>query len=176
MVATVDDELKERRFFSNINNFVSPWAGLNARLPFTSNPNFPNILATFQSCTSARNESGICTPASFCNFYGGRSSGTCSLGNICCVSRFHFSMPSACMYCESMLMVSTYTLYRCDEQVRWVNYTQQHVLGFTYFGKLVFYLWPHRSIGQLPARAKETHMSDQVISDGFNIANANSER
>lgn len=63
-----------------------PLAGLSNYIPVQWNPNFPNLATTFDSCTAPSGESGICAPGSVCSVFGGRPSGSCGLGGVCCIS------------------------------------------------------------------------------------------
>ena len=69
----------------------SSGGGLLTRLPYIANPNYyPAKLASFDSCTAPTGEAGICAPGAVCSLYGGRPSGTCSYGLVCCVSKLPF--------------------------------------------------------------------------------------
>ncbi len=104
-IGNIDDESNqmEGRLFGTLgasllnaglfnNRFTSgstfrPFASLAGRLPLTVNPNFPSPLATFDSCTAPSGEAGICTPGAACSLFGGRPSGSCLFGAVCCVSK-----------------------------------------------------------------------------------------
>ena len=70
----------------------SSGGGLLTRLPYIANPNYPNKLSTFDSCTAPSGESGICAPGAVCSLYGGRPSGTCSYGTVCCISNVIYKL------------------------------------------------------------------------------------
>ncbi len=65
------------RSFSNLAN----------RIPISYNPNFDNPLATFDACTAPSGDAGICAPGNICSLFGGRPSGSCILGKVCCISK-----------------------------------------------------------------------------------------
>lgn len=72
----------------NGNLFAStrPATILNS-LPVIRNPNFPSLLASsFDSCKASTGEMGICTPGFACSAYGGRPSGSCNFGTVCCIN------------------------------------------------------------------------------------------
>lgn len=70
------------------NNQPRPFAQLGLTSPVQLNPNFPNLLTTFDSCTSPNGQSGICTPGKVCGMFGGQPSGSCLFGGVCCVSKW----------------------------------------------------------------------------------------
>ncbi|EFX72229.1 hypothetical protein DAPPUDRAFT_254734 [Daphnia pulex] len=65
-----------------------PFGGLANRISITYNPNMENSFETFDSCTSPSpsGDAGICVPGSVCSLFGGRPSGSCPLGKICCIN------------------------------------------------------------------------------------------
>lgn len=77
--------LFNNRFTSGSNS--RPFASLANRFPITLNPNFANPIAAFDSCTAPSGESGICAPGAVCSLFGGRPSGSCILGGVCCISK-----------------------------------------------------------------------------------------
>ncbi len=68
-------------------NTWRPFTNPPNRLPISFNPNFNNPFANFDACTSPSGESGICTLGSLCSLFGGRPSGSCSFGKVCCISK-----------------------------------------------------------------------------------------
>lgn len=93
----VDEEVNraesESRFISGngiFNNQLRPGNKLGFlfnlanRIPFSiiSNSGRP-----FDACTTQNGDTGICTSGFVCSLFGGRPSGSCFLGNICCVSK-----------------------------------------------------------------------------------------
>ena len=69
-------------------NAWRPFSNLANRIPVSYNPNFDNPLDTFDACTSPSGDAGICVPGSVCSLFGGRPSGSCVLGKVCCVSEY----------------------------------------------------------------------------------------
>nr|CAH0107051.1 unnamed protein product [Daphnia galeata] len=67
-------------------NTWRPFTNPPNRLPISFNPNFNNPFANFDACTSPSGESGICTLGSLCSLFGGRPSGSCSFGKVCCIN------------------------------------------------------------------------------------------
>ncbi len=67
---------------------------------FIKNPNTPSLLRRYDSCDDPNGLKGVCVPASFCSQYGGRPSGSCSLGLACCISK-----------CKNYFVILNYTLY-----------------------------------------------------------------
>ncbi|XP_045027805.1 uncharacterized protein LOC116920532 isoform X3 [Daphnia magna] len=67
-------------------NTWRPFSSLSNRIPVTVNPNFNNPLSNFDACTSPSGDSGICAPGSVCSLFGGRPSGSCVLGKVCCIN------------------------------------------------------------------------------------------
>uniref|UniRef100_A0A0P6DD37 CUB domain-containing protein n=1 Tax=Daphnia magna TaxID=35525 RepID=A0A0P6DD37_9CRUS len=67
-------------------NTFRPLQGLGNKTPVTLNPNFDNLLTTFDGCTAPNGESGICAPGNICSLFGGRPSGSCILGKVCCIN------------------------------------------------------------------------------------------
>ncbi|EFX70294.1 hypothetical protein DAPPUDRAFT_112776 [Daphnia pulex] len=59
--------------FSPANTF-RPFGRLSVRQPL------------LDSCLTASGDSGICAPGSVCSLFGGRPSGSCSLGKTCCIN------------------------------------------------------------------------------------------
>ena len=101
-IPEVGNQIESRLGFSNIinaalfnNRFSSPTTGSNARpfsgltglLPFSVNPNYASPLSAFESCTAPTGESGICSPGPVCSLFGGRPSGSCLFGGVCCISK-----------------------------------------------------------------------------------------
>jgi hypothetical protein len=76
--------------FSPVNAW-RPFGGLANRISISYNPNMENSFETFDSCTSPSpsGDAGICVPRSVCSFFGGRPSGPCPLGKICCISKLN---------------------------------------------------------------------------------------
>jgi hypothetical protein len=72
-------------------NTWRPFANLANRIPITVNPNFDNPLATFDACTSPSGDAGICAPGNICSLFGGRPSGSCILGKVCCISKYPYT-------------------------------------------------------------------------------------
>lgn len=66
---------------------VIPRQSVINNLPFMRNPNFPNVLATYDSCKTTTDEWGICKPSTLCTAAGGRPVGSCLYGLVCCVSK-----------------------------------------------------------------------------------------
>ena len=58
-----------KKIYTAVNTKVTPWF-----VPFTS-------------CTSPNRETGICADSIACNRYGGRASGSCTGGRVCCISK-----------------------------------------------------------------------------------------
>ena len=54
--------------------------------PIIRNPDFPNMLDTFDSCTAPGGEAGICAPGAACVLFAGRPSGSCIAGKVCCIN------------------------------------------------------------------------------------------
>lgn len=74
---------------SNINNFNNPFASFFNRLPnnIIRNPDTaPPLTKNYESCVDASGLSGICIRPLLCNTFGGRLSGSCGLGTVCCIS------------------------------------------------------------------------------------------
>jgi hypothetical protein len=67
-------------------NTWRPFASLANRIPVSVNPDFSGPLANFDACTSPSGDAGICAPGSVCSLFGGRPSGSCILGKVCCIS------------------------------------------------------------------------------------------
>lgn len=67
-------------------NTWRPFNSLANRIPITYNPNFDSPLDDFDGCTSPSGESGICVPGSACSLFGGKPSGSCVLGKVCCIN------------------------------------------------------------------------------------------
>uniref|UniRef100_A0A0N8BNF5 CUB domain-containing protein n=2 Tax=Daphnia magna TaxID=35525 RepID=A0A0N8BNF5_9CRUS len=67
-------------------NTWRPFSSLANRIPVTVNPNFNSPLANFDACTSPSGDDGICAPGSVCSLFGGRPSGSCILGKVCCIN------------------------------------------------------------------------------------------
>lgn len=68
-------------------NTWRPFSNLANRIPVSYNPNFDNPLDNFDACTGSSGHSGICVPGSACSLFGGRPSGSCILGKVCCISK-----------------------------------------------------------------------------------------
>jgi len=81
--AAISNLLFNNRFS---NNRPRPLASLSNFIPLQWNPNFPNVATTFDSCTAPTGEAGICAPGSLCSVFGGRPSGSCGLGGVCCIN------------------------------------------------------------------------------------------
>lgn len=56
----------------------------NSAVATRSNPAF----VPFASCTTPNKETGICAESGACTRGGGRVSGSCNLGRVCCVSKY----------------------------------------------------------------------------------------
>ena len=74
------------------NTPANPFASLsslkpNKNQPFIPNPNYDGLFNYFDSCTTQNAEPGICTKSSVCSLFGGKLSGACSFGTVCCVSK-----------------------------------------------------------------------------------------
>nr|CAH0107322.1 unnamed protein product [Daphnia galeata] len=69
----------ENRLFVGLFNNVLPSTNAWGLL---INPLVQNSI----SCTTSSGESGICTLGSVCSLYGGRLSGSCSFGRVCCIN------------------------------------------------------------------------------------------
>ncbi|XP_046637991.1 uncharacterized protein LOC124316223 isoform X3 [Daphnia pulicaria] len=67
-------------------NTWRPFSNLANRIPVSVNPDFSGPLANFDACTSPSGDSGICAPGSVCSLFGGRPSGSCILGKVCCIN------------------------------------------------------------------------------------------
>ncbi|XP_032781855.2 uncharacterized protein LOC116919933 [Daphnia magna] len=67
-------------------NTFRPFQGLGTRSPVVLNPEFENPISTFDGCISPNGESGICAPGNICSLFGGRPSGACVLGKVCCIN------------------------------------------------------------------------------------------
>lgn len=67
-------------------NTWRPFASLANRIPVTVNPDYNSPLANFDACTSPSGDAGICAPGSVCSLFGGRPSGSCVLGKVCCIN------------------------------------------------------------------------------------------
>ncbi|KZS14670.1 Uncharacterized protein APZ42_020016 [Daphnia magna] len=67
-------------------NTWRPFSNLANRIPVSYNPNFDNPLDNFDACTGPSGHSGICVPGSACSLFGGRPSGSCILGKVCCIN------------------------------------------------------------------------------------------
>lgn len=67
-------------------NTWRPFASLANRIPVSVNPDFGSPLANFDACTSPSGDAGICAPGSVCSLFGGRPSGSCILGKVCCIN------------------------------------------------------------------------------------------
>jgi hypothetical protein len=68
-------------------NTWRPFSNLADRSPITINPNFENPISSFDACKSPNGEAGICAPGNICSLFGGRPSGSCVLGKVCCISK-----------------------------------------------------------------------------------------
>jgi hypothetical protein len=68
-------------------NTWRPFSNLANKSPVSLNPNLENSISTFDGCTSPNGESGICAPGNICALFGGRPSGSCLLGKVCCISK-----------------------------------------------------------------------------------------
>ena len=69
-------------------NTWRPFSNLANRIPISYNPNYDNPLDTFDACTSPSGDAGICAPGNICSLFGGRPSGSCILGKVCCISKY----------------------------------------------------------------------------------------
>lgn len=67
-------------------NTWRPFATLANRIPVSFNPNFDNMFDMFETCVSPNGDAGICAPGSVCSVFGGRPTGSCSFGKVCCIS------------------------------------------------------------------------------------------
>ncbi|XP_046458991.1 uncharacterized protein LOC124205588 [Daphnia pulex] len=67
-------------------NTWRPFSNLANKSPVSLNPNLENSISTFDGCTSPNGESGICAPGNICALFGGRPSGSCLLGKVCCIN------------------------------------------------------------------------------------------
>nr|CAH0107939.1 unnamed protein product [Daphnia galeata] len=67
-------------------NTWNPFSGLANKSPISINPNFENPISSFDACTSPNGESGICAPGNICSLFGGRPSGSCIFGKVCCIN------------------------------------------------------------------------------------------
>ncbi|XP_046459011.1 uncharacterized protein LOC124205602 [Daphnia pulex] len=67
-------------------NTWRPFASLANRVPVSVNPDFSGPLSNFDACTSPSGDAGICAPGSVCSLFGGRPSGSCILGKVCCIN------------------------------------------------------------------------------------------
>lgn len=86
-------EISESRLISGngiFNNQLRPGNKLGFlfnlanRIPFSI---IPNSGRPFDACTTQNGDTGICASGFVCSLFGGRPSGSCFLGNICCVSK-----------------------------------------------------------------------------------------
>lgn len=74
---------------NNNNNFNSLFSQLFSWLPntFVRNPDAGVPLTNqYDSCTDSSGGSGICIRSSQCSTFGGRPSGSCGVGTVCCIS------------------------------------------------------------------------------------------
>ncbi|KAK4010428.1 hypothetical protein OUZ56_019572 [Daphnia magna] len=67
-------------------NTWRPFATLANRIPVSFNPNFDNMFDMFETCVSPNGDAGICAPGSVCSLFGGRPTGSCSFGKVCCIN------------------------------------------------------------------------------------------
>ncbi|EFX72897.1 hypothetical protein DAPPUDRAFT_325653 [Daphnia pulex] len=67
-------------------NTWRPFSSLTNRIPISLNPDYNSPLANFDACTSPSGDAGICAPGSVCSLFGGRPSGSCILGKVCCIN------------------------------------------------------------------------------------------
>ncbi|XP_046637988.1 uncharacterized protein LOC124316223 isoform X1 [Daphnia pulicaria] len=67
-------------------NTWRPFSNLANRIPVSVNPDFSGPLTNFDACTSPSGDAGICAPGSVCSLFGGRPSGSCVLGKVCCIN------------------------------------------------------------------------------------------
>ena len=79
--------LFNNRFTASGTTLKKTFASLANILPITWNPNYVGPITTFDSCTAPTGESGICSPGSVCSLFGGRPSGSCLFGGVCCISK-----------------------------------------------------------------------------------------
>lgn len=65
--------------------------------PFVRNPNFRNgLVPQFDSCDANDGNSGVCMGSAACIQYGGKATGSCSIGGVCCVGNYmKFTKPSS---------------------------------------------------------------------------------
>jgi hypothetical protein len=72
-------------------NTWRPFQNLANRIPVSYNPNFNNRpINAFDACTSFSGDTGICAPGNICSLFGGRPSGSCVLGKVCCISKWTY--------------------------------------------------------------------------------------
>lgn len=74
-------------FNNRFSDVRRPLVNFAERLPVIRNPDFTSSLATYDSCTGINGESGLCAPSGLCSVFGGRPSGSCIAGNVCCISK-----------------------------------------------------------------------------------------
>lgn len=93
-VENVDEEDKdqaESRFIFGTGIFNNQLSTVNKLRPLFNLANrvplIPNFGRPFDACTTRNGDTGICASGSVCSLFGGRPSGFCFLGNICCVSK-----------------------------------------------------------------------------------------
>ncbi|KAI9558721.1 hypothetical protein GHT06_015510 [Daphnia sinensis] len=64
-------------------NVLKPFANFASRIPIALSP---NLMGQFDACTTLNGDSGICATKSVCSLFGGRPSGSCIFGKICCMN------------------------------------------------------------------------------------------
>ncbi|KAI9559203.1 hypothetical protein GHT06_015992 [Daphnia sinensis] len=67
-------------------NTWRPFATLANRIPVSLGPNFDSMFDMFETCVSPNDDAGICAPGSVCSLFGGRPTGSCSFGKVCCIN------------------------------------------------------------------------------------------
>lgn len=134
-----------RNRFSNNERWQNPWNGVsisNLPAPYIKNPDFPNLLTTFESCTAPTGETGICAPGAACVLFAGRPSGSCIFGEVCCISKnFRIFVRSL----DSLYYPIQFP-DRYRHEMRRYGDVKQHLLAVAHqSGQLAVHLRRHRS-------------------------------
>jgi hypothetical protein len=114
-------------------NTWRPFANLGNRIPVSVNPNFDNPLATFDACTSPSGDAGICAPGNICSLFGGRPSGSCILGKVCCISKSNQILSYLLWRIEDH--IELYVPTRFNHHLWRDGNLKQHVLAITDHGR-----------------------------------------
>ncbi len=74
------------RIFGNI---ARPFVELDSQLSAILSPRSASSFSLpYDSCSSPNGEMGICSSSKYCTQSGGRASGSCIFGYVCCISKF----------------------------------------------------------------------------------------